>query len=247
MKKIISTVAILSATCASPAIAVELSGAQVNGSFVSYTDSGIDREIFSITAGADVALSNTFSIGVNLGSASGSGDGEYDVINGTLHAMYVVPNSTWAVGGYFNSEDDENETVSGYGIEFGSQSATSGIELYLGKTETDGVDFSTYGGSFDMTTSSNFLVRGSLDSLRTSESGVDVTISSASIGAGYKVTSDISAFADIGSSWVSANDGTTYLSSDGSTFVRIGAQYNFGGAGGTVFSTRSFGKALANF
>lgn len=250
MSKFTIITALLMTTAAAPVVAQELSGASVSGTYRSYTDDNVDLESTTIKAGVEVDILSQFALGGNIGTYNT--DGTDNIFNATLRGSYKYSPTT-AIGLFAAQDSDSVDDANIYGIEGGGRTPNTHFEAYYGVVESDDigdVDVSVAGFNFEFAVGRG-LALGLTYASQTIDDGfdagggeplTDLTFSDTAVTASYSFTNGASVFAELGQISASASTESTFFTSvETAEYIGIGAEYSFGGNGGTIFGNRTFG------
>jgi len=226
------------AVASSPVLAQGITGGQLGVEYNAPTD-GSDFGGTTYTGGLEYAITRQISVAVD---ATGYSPTNLDIsgTNATLHGIYHL--SDTASAGLFygiDSLEADDETISIYGLEGGTEFMGGEVSGYLGKTDSGDNDATIFGVDGAYALSNGFSVIGDLDYLSANS---DSSVSRTSIGAQYELQGGPQFFAKFGS--ISVENGGV---GEDQTFIGIGARVAFGAARGTTFNGHSSFDAVAGF
>ncbi len=242
------TTACIAMLCTTPALAQQFNGGSISAQYKQFTNDDDDQEIFSLLGSAELGLGGAFALGGNFSSFDSGGFDDNEVLNATLHAMYMTsPNS--AVGLFAAQDIADFSDSTNYGVEIGARSERSRFEAYYGFAELDDapdVDFTIAGVLFEFGIGNGFSLGLQYESY-TAEDGIifnganeDLTFGDTAIFAQYQFNDGPSLYAELGQISTRFSSGDENFTTGGDLeYIGIGASYAIGRNGGTVFGDRT--------
>ena len=218
------------------ALAQDAVNGTVKGTFHSFDEANL----YSLEAGADMAINRNFALG---GGAGFYGGDEFDDtgFNLTARGMYMIsPNTAIGLFVAYDSADDFDSTA--FGAEIGYQSRGGSFEAYYGAIEgsddPSGIDRGYGGFAFEFAVSPNFYLTADSQAQAITDGTTTAKIGTASIGARYQFAQGPSIFAEFGRIRQEIEIGSV-SDSDEEDFIGVGADFTFGRNAGTILSNRS--------
>lgn len=218
MKIFLKTAALIAA--ASPVFAQEFTGGELGFEYNQLTDDG-EIDGTNYYAGAEVAFSRDFSIGLNVANLDFVGEDT----RATLHGIYHL-NDTSSVGLFVAGGDNDTTSV---GVEGGMELFGGDIGGYIGQISLDDESALAIGLSSNTPIGANFTFFTDFDIVADEQ----VAVSTNEIGIEYNIAGGPDLFAQYGRIDLDTTGG------DGSTdYFGVGARIEFGAERGTTFEAR---------
>ena len=218
------------------ALAQDAVNGTVKGTFHSFDEANL----YSLEAGADMAINRNFALG---GGAGFYGGDEVDDtgVNLTARGMYMIsPNTAIGLFVAYDSIGDDDATA--FGAEVGYMSRGGSFEAYYGAIDSSDqpsdVDRGYGGFAFEFAVAPNFYLTADSQAQAITDGSSTAVIGTASIGARYQFAQGPSIFAEFGRLRLETDIGSVVTSAE-EEFIGIGADFSFGGKSGPMFSNRA--------
>lgn len=218
MRTFLSTAALIAV--ASPVFAQEFTGGELGFEYNQLLDDG-EIDGTNYYAGAEVAFSRDFSVGVNAANLDFTGEDTRATLHGIYHLNDAVSLGVFVAGG-------DNDTTS-LGVEGGMELFGGDIGGYIGQISVEDEDAFTIGLSSNTPIGANFTFFTDFDIVADEQ----VAVSTNEIGIEYNIANGPDLYAQYGRINLDTTTG------DGSTdFFGVGARIEFGAGRGTTFEAR---------
>jgi hypothetical protein len=228
ISKIASLIAV--GTMATPAVALEVSGGDVNLKYSTFIQKIFDTRLdaFSIDGAIELGFNKNFAAQLDLAYYS-FGATDTNGNNAVLHGIYHL-NDDASFGAFYGQDDFEGFDTDFYGIEAGYEKGRFEVEGYISAGEESGIDGTVYGvyGAYDIT--NGFDLTGALEK---ADFDGGVSLARYEIGVRYNAAPSTAFTATIGSA-----NGDVLGASGSESFVTVGAEFTIGAERGATFGRR---------
>lgn len=231
--------AALAVAAAGAAAAQDFRGAELSAEILGYTDDlGVGETNYR--ASVEMGVFGPLAVQADL-SFNASRTVDLDSRTLTVHALYDAF-AMASVAGFYSRDRITAGGVDGdvdvYGLEAGSSWGMAGGEAFVAQASGGDFDGTLLGfeGAYDIASAFSLTAQGAM--LRSDEAN----LGRLAVGAEYRMGAGPALYAQVGR--LGAESAGT---SDGETFVTLGARIGLGPSGGTTFGSRSLFDVVSGF